>query len=238
MHNKASPQPTCVRMAAMQLSRTARDHEADFLDRGEGQRCEGQARGREPANDTVMKATIHIECTPAEARACFGWPDVQPMQAAMMDRLQKRMVSEMDRFSPEALVNQWLTTLPQQIERMQDLFAQMMLGELGKGAVDLHGSGHLKHGEPAVLLLGFWATVMRFGSGWEGSGGRLSPMGLGAAWRRPGCAAARSRRRTPDSWSGPAGSGRSARAAQASCEPCAMRPRPDRTRCGSQRPAD
>jgi hypothetical protein len=94
-----------------------------------------------------MKATIHIECTPAEARACFGWPDVQPMQAAMMDRLQERMVSEMDRFSPEALVNQWLTTLPQQIERMQDLFAQMMLGELGKGAVDLHGSGHLKHGE-------------------------------------------------------------------------------------------
>src|SRR5215212_3692378 len=91
---------------------------------------------------------------------------------------------------------------------------------------------------PAVLLLGFWATVMRFGSGWEGSGGRLSPTGLGAAWRRPGCPAARSRRRTPDSWSGPAGSGRSARAAQASCEPCATRPRPDRTRCGSQTPAD
>jgi hypothetical protein len=94
-----------------------------------------------------MKATIHIECTPAEARACFGWPDVHPMQAAMMEQLQERMLSEMDRFSPEALVNQWLTTLPQQIERMQDLFAQMMLGELGKGAVDLHGSGHLKHGE-------------------------------------------------------------------------------------------
>src|SRR3954447_18987569 len=66
---------------------------------------------------------------------------------------------------------------------------------------------------------------MRFGSGWEGWGGRLSPMGLGAPWRRPGCAAARSRRRTPDSWSGPAGSGRSARAAQAACELCAMRPR-------------
>src|SRR4051794_41877487 len=92
--------------------------------------------------------------------------------------------------------------------------------------------------QAAVLLLGLWAAVMRFGSGWEGSGGRLSPTGLGAAWRRPGCTAARSRRRTPDSWSGPAGSGRSACAAQASCEPCAMRPRPDRTRCGSRTPAD
>ena len=75
-----------------------------------------------------MKAIIHIECTPAEARTCFGLPDVQPMQAAMMEQLQERMMSEMDRFSPEALVNQWLATFPQQVERMQDLFAQMMLG--------------------------------------------------------------------------------------------------------------
>ena len=75
-----------------------------------------------------MKATIHIECTPAEARACFGLPDVQPMQAAIMDQLQERMVNAMDRFSPEALVNQWLATFPQNVERMQDLFANMFLG--------------------------------------------------------------------------------------------------------------
>ena len=79
-----------------------------------------------------MKATIHIECTPAEARACFGLPDMQPMQAAMMEQLQEHMISEMDRFSPEALVSQWLATLPQQVERMQDLFAQMMLGGTGQ----------------------------------------------------------------------------------------------------------
>ena len=79
-----------------------------------------------------MKTTINIECTPAEARAFFGLPDVQPMQAAMMDRLQERMVSEMDRFSPEALVNQWLATFPQNVERMQDLFANMFLGGTGQ----------------------------------------------------------------------------------------------------------
>ena len=79
-----------------------------------------------------MRATINIECTPAEARAFFGLPDVQPMQAAMMDRLQERMVSEMDRFSPEALVNQWLATFPQNVERMQDLFANMFLGGAGQ----------------------------------------------------------------------------------------------------------
>ena len=79
-----------------------------------------------------MRATINIECTPAEARAFFGLPDVQPIQAAMMNRLQERMVSEIDRFSPEALVNQWLSTFPQNVERMQDMFASMFLGGTGQ----------------------------------------------------------------------------------------------------------
>ena len=80
-----------------------------------------------------MRATFNIECTPAEARAFFGLPDVQPIQAAVMDRLQERMVSEIDRFSPEALVNQWLSAFPQNVERMQDMFANMFLGGTGQG---------------------------------------------------------------------------------------------------------
>ena len=75
-----------------------------------------------------MRATINIECTPAEARAFFGLPDVQPIQTAVMNQLQERIVSEIDRFSPEALVNQWLTTFPQNVERMQAMFANMVLG--------------------------------------------------------------------------------------------------------------
>src|SRR3954452_20824926 len=75
-----------------------------------------------------MKAVIHIECTPAEARAFLGLPDVEPIQAAVLERLQERMVSEIDRFSPEALINQWLSVFPENVERMQDLFGQMFLG--------------------------------------------------------------------------------------------------------------
>ena len=48
-------------------------------------------------------------------------------KAAAHNRLQERMVGEIDRFSPEALVNQWLSTFPQNVERMQDMFAQMFL---------------------------------------------------------------------------------------------------------------
>jgi hypothetical protein len=79
-----------------------------------------------------MKVTIDIDCTPAEARAFFGLPDVQPLQAAVMDRLQERMMSEIDRFSPEALVNQWLSVIPQNVERTQKLFADMFLGGSGQ----------------------------------------------------------------------------------------------------------
>ena len=85
-----------------------------------------------------MRATINIECTPAEARAYFGLPDVQPIQAAVMDRLQERMVGEIDRFSPEALVNQWLSAFPQNVERMQDMFAQMFLRGAGQDKPGIH----------------------------------------------------------------------------------------------------
>ena len=80
-----------------------------------------------------MKVTVDIDCTPAEARAFFGLPDMQPLQAAVMDRLQERMVSEIDRFSPEALVNQWLSVIPQNVERTQKLFADMLLGGSRQG---------------------------------------------------------------------------------------------------------
>ena len=35
-----------------------------------------------------MKVNIEIDCTPLEARQFMGLPDVQPMQNAMMEKLQ------------------------------------------------------------------------------------------------------------------------------------------------------
>ena len=95
--------------------------------------CKGHRHCHEFLCEKAMKVTIDIECTPGEAQAFFGLPDVQPLQAAVMDRLQERMVSEIDRFSPEALVNQWLSALPQSLERTQKLFADMFVGGSGQG---------------------------------------------------------------------------------------------------------
>ena len=87
----------------------------------------------QPTRDTAVRATIHIECTPAEARLFLGLPDVQPIQAAVLDRLQEAMVSEIDRFSPEALMNQWLSAFPENVERLQAMVATMFLGGSGQG---------------------------------------------------------------------------------------------------------
>ncbi len=56
-----------------------------------------------------MKVTVDIECTPLEARQFFGLPDVQPLQAALLAQMEKKMTAEMEAFSPEALVKSWFS---------------------------------------------------------------------------------------------------------------------------------
>jgi Family of unknown function (DUF6489) len=80
----------------------------------------------------VMKVNIEIDCTPVEARQFFGLPDVQPLQAAVMERLQKEMLTEMDRLSPEAIMRTWLSLMPQGAEQMQKLFTDMFTQGLGR----------------------------------------------------------------------------------------------------------
>lgn len=59
-----------------------------------------------------MKFTIEIECTPDEARQFVGLPDVKPMQAAIMQKLETQMTDAVDRFSPDALLGTWMSLLP------------------------------------------------------------------------------------------------------------------------------
>jgi hypothetical protein len=80
-----------------------------------------------------MKVTIEIDCTPLEARQYFGLPDVQPMQAAMLAEVEKRMTAEAEKFSPEGLMNAWFSNSAQGA----DWFRDMLQGFFAKaGAVD------------------------------------------------------------------------------------------------------
>ena len=72
-----------------------------------------------------MKVSVVVDCTPEEARAFFGLPDVQPMQAAMMDQLQGKMMANIDKFSPESLMQSWFTFDPKMGEKFQEMFLNM-----------------------------------------------------------------------------------------------------------------
>jgi hypothetical protein len=80
-----------------------------------------------------MKVNIEIDCTPLEARQFFGLPDVAPMQTAVMERLQHQMIANIDKVSPESLIQSWFTFDPKLAERMQDMFVTMtgLGGSLG-----------------------------------------------------------------------------------------------------------
>ena len=55
-----------------------------------------------------MKVKVEIECTPEEARAFMGLPDVQPMQEALMKEIEARLRAGMQVMDPEIMVKTWL----------------------------------------------------------------------------------------------------------------------------------
>jgi hypothetical protein len=79
-----------------------------------------------------MKVNIQIECTPVEARQFFGLPNVEPMQAAVLEQFQKKMLAEIDRVSPEGIMSTWFSLMPQGAQQMQKLFTDMVAQGLGR----------------------------------------------------------------------------------------------------------
>ena len=72
-----------------------------------------------------MKVNVEIDCTPQEARQFFGLPDVQPMQTAVMDKLQQQMLDNIQKVSPDALMQSWLSFDPKFAERFSEMFVAM-----------------------------------------------------------------------------------------------------------------
>ena len=66
--------------------------------------------------------TIEIDCTPDEARQFFGLPDVKPMQAALMAKMEAQMLEAADRFSPDSMLRTWMSLAPQGADTFRDMF--------------------------------------------------------------------------------------------------------------------
>ena len=69
-----------------------------------------------------MKMNVEIECTPVEARAFMGLPDVTPLNEAMVAEMQKRMQDNMSAMQPEELMKTWTSFGLQ----AQDQFRKLM----------------------------------------------------------------------------------------------------------------
>ena len=70
-----------------------------------------------------MKITVNVDCTPLEARQFFGLPDVQPMQTAMMETIEKRMMKEIDNYTPEKLMEAWLPIMTANRDLFRNFFS-------------------------------------------------------------------------------------------------------------------
>jgi hypothetical protein len=69
-----------------------------------------------------MKITANVDCTPEEARAFFGLPDVRPMQGELLKQLQDRLSKSTQAIDPEAMVKTWFAPMAKGFEQWQELF--------------------------------------------------------------------------------------------------------------------
>jgi Family of unknown function (DUF6489) len=59
--------------------------------------------------DQTVKITINVDCTAAEAREFLGLPDLRPLQAAWLAEVEKRLIDDVQKFSPEGIARSWLS---------------------------------------------------------------------------------------------------------------------------------
>ena len=80
-----------------------------------------------------MKITIDVDCSPEEARAFLGLPDVAPMQATVMEELGKRLSAGLEAMDSDALMKTWMPLGLQGLEQAQKMFWSQM-SEAARGS--------------------------------------------------------------------------------------------------------
>ncbi len=69
-----------------------------------------------------MKVTVNVECTPLEARAFLGLPDVTPLNDFMIEQMKKRIEANIHSMQPDELMKSWSSYGVQ----AQDQFLRLM----------------------------------------------------------------------------------------------------------------
>ncbi len=69
-----------------------------------------------------MKINVTMETTPAELREFLGLPEVQPLQAEMIDRIREQMRAGVEGFDPLTMMRPFITPDLRSMEAMQRAF--------------------------------------------------------------------------------------------------------------------
>ena len=78
-----------------------------------------------------MKFKIDVDCTPEEARAFVGLPDVKPLQEALLPEVEERLRATLKAMDPEAMLKTLLPATLKGFEQLQEMFLSQP-GGLGK----------------------------------------------------------------------------------------------------------
>jgi hypothetical protein len=68
-----------------------------------------------------MKVNIELDCTPAEARAFLGLPDVTALNETLMAEMVKRAEANMDQMDPNVLMQNWTAFGGQMTNQFMDM---------------------------------------------------------------------------------------------------------------------
>lgn len=70
-----------------------------------------------------MKITVNVDCTPEEARAFLGLPDLRPLQEAFVAQMQERLSTNLQAMDADALLRCWL---PAGVQGFENITKAMM----------------------------------------------------------------------------------------------------------------
>ena len=76
-----------------------------------------------------MKLRFEVDCTPEEARTFCGLPDLQPLHAAVLSRVEAQMMKAVEAGMPENIVKSWLSLAPTNPEQLFGLFGKFFGGK-------------------------------------------------------------------------------------------------------------
>jgi hypothetical protein len=71
-----------------------------------------------------MKITVNVDCTPEEARAFLGLPDVGALNNALVEEMTTRMKDNMSAMEPEVLMRSWMSFGGEWQKQIMDLVGQ------------------------------------------------------------------------------------------------------------------